>query len=69
MPRVKSTIRPIKKGIHLPEDLVAKVDLRLMSELEGKVPFAAWSNLVERLLLTWLQNLEAVERAAGEKLT
>lgn len=65
MPRVKSTIRPVKKGIHLPEDLVAKVDLRLYSELEGKVPFAAWSTLVEKLLATWLSNVEAAERAAG----
>lgn len=50
MPRPKRTIRPIEKTISLPETLVAQVELALWSELEQKVPFGAWSRLVEQLL-------------------
>lgn len=46
-PRV---IRPKEKSISLPEDVVARIDLELYSELEQKVPHGAWSRLVEKLL-------------------
>ncbi len=52
MPRGKppKVIRPVLKNISLPEDLVARVELELYSELEGRVPHGAWARLVERLL-------------------
>lgn len=50
MARPKKAIRPVEKNISLPEDLVARVDLELFSELEGKVPFGAWQRYVERLI-------------------
>ena len=43
-------IRPIKLKTSLPEDLKATVDLLLYSELEGKVPYAAWSNYLVGLI-------------------
>lgn len=51
------TIRPVRKNLCLPEDVVARIDLELYSELEQKVPFGAWQKLMERLLR---QHLEAV---------
>lgn len=56
MPRgqPRKTVRPVKKTIHLPEDIVALVDLELFSEAEGKVPFNAWGKLLSELLLRWL---------------
>lgn len=50
MARPRKAIRSVEKNISLPEDLVAKVDLELWSELEGKVPFGAWQRYVERLI-------------------
>lgn len=50
MARPKSCIRPIQKNISLPETLVAEVDLVLYSELEGRVPYGAWAELIQALL-------------------
>lgn len=54
MPRPKKTDRPVEKHIPLPTSLVAEVELRLFSELEGKVPHGAWSGLVIQLLQEWV---------------
>jgi hypothetical protein len=54
MPKPKLAIRPIEKKISIPEDIVAQVDLELWSDLEGKVPFGAWSELATELLRDWL---------------
>lgn len=66
MPRPAKAIKPAEKNISLPSDLVAKVDLALWSDLEGRVPFGGWSKLVEALLNRWLAERAAVARAAGE---
>lgn len=50
-PRVN---RPQDKTISLPAPLIARVDLELWSDLEAKVPFGAWSKLIEELLTAWL---------------
>lgn len=65
MPRPAKAIKPAEKNISLPSDLVARVDLVLYSDLEGKVPFGAWSKLVEALLARWLTERAALEKAAG----
>ena len=56
MPRPRKAIRPVEKNISLPQDLVTRVDLELYSDLEGKVPFGAKSELVESLLRDWLKS-------------
>jgi hypothetical protein len=53
--RPKKAIRPVKKTLTLPEDLVAQVELRLFSDLEGRVPTGAWQSLVIELLGQWLK--------------
>lgn len=50
MARPKKAIRPVEKNVSLPEDLVARVELELYSELEGKVPFGAWQKYLEGLI-------------------
>jgi hypothetical protein len=50
MPRPRKAIRPVEKNISLPEDLVARVDLELYSDLEGKVPFGAWQPSAQSLI-------------------
>lgn len=61
MGRPRKAIRSIEKNICLPEDLVAAVELELWSDLEGKVPFAAWQRLVTGLLIAWLAGINSVE--------
>lgn len=55
MGRPRKAIRSVEKNICIPEDIVAAVELELWSELEGKVPFAAWQKLVVELLMAWLR--------------
>jgi hypothetical protein len=50
MARPKRTDRPQEKNISLPSSLVARVDLELFSELEGRVPFGAWQRYVKNLI-------------------
>lgn len=50
MARPRKTDRPVEKNISLPQSLVARVELELFSELEGRVPFGAWQKYVVRLI-------------------
>jgi hypothetical protein len=40
----------MEKNLSLPQDLVAAVELELYSEIDGRVPFGAWSKYVEGLI-------------------
>jgi hypothetical protein len=50
MARPKKTIRTIYKNIGIPEDLAAKMELELYSEVEGKIPFGAQQEFLTKLL-------------------
>lgn len=54
MARPKLAVRPVAKEISIPEDIFARIELELFSELEGKVPHGKWSKLVEGLLREYL---------------
>jgi hypothetical protein len=58
MPRPKKAIPSIRKNICLPEPLVNRVDLILHSELEGKVPFAAWQEFIIEAVEEKLKRME-----------
>ena len=62
MARPKKVIRCKAKNLLLPENLITKVDLELFSELEGKVPFAAWQTFTVKCI----ENYFAI-RAANTK--
>lgn len=50
MARPKKTIRTVYKNIGLPEDLAAKMELHLYSEVEGRIPFGAQQEFLTKLL-------------------
>jgi hypothetical protein len=50
MARTKSPERTIQKNIAIPEDICARMELELYSDLEGKIPFGAQQALVVKLL-------------------
>lgn len=62
MPRPRNAIKSIEKNISIPEDLVARVELELWSELEGKVPFGAWKELIVGLLREHFAKLDAARK-------
>jgi len=50
MGKPKKTVPVIFKKIGLPEDLVARIELELFSDLEGKIPFGAQQQFFENLV-------------------
>ena len=50
MGRPRKAVPSIEKNISLPRDLVIAVEPELYSEVEGKVPFAAWQKYLEDLI-------------------
>lgn len=50
MARRPNILRPITLNTTLPEDLRAKLDLHLFSEVEGRVPKGAYQRLITELL-------------------
>lgn len=64
MARPARTVRPVEKTISIPEDIVTRIDLELFSELEGKVPFGKWAELVTNLLREHLDRQRAVNQLA-----
>lgn len=59
MARPKKIDRPVEKRVMLAESLVARVELELYSDLEGKVPFAAWQKFLTELIEEQLAKLAA----------
>ena len=59
MARPKPTIPQIKKTLHLPQDVVARLELELFSDLEGKIPHGAQSELITQLLRNYFAALDA----------
>lgn len=58
MARPKPTIPQIKKTLHLPQDVVARLELELFSDLEGKIPHGAQSELITKLLRDYFEKLD-----------
>jgi hypothetical protein len=46
MPRSPNILRPVRLEIQIPEDLHARLELFLFSELEGVVPYGAYSKFL-----------------------
>lgn len=67
MARPASINKPIEKKLSLGAELVAKVELALFSDLEGRVPYGAWSGLIEQLLREYFSRAER-QRALAEAL-
>ena len=67
MARPASINKPIEKKLSLDAELVAKVELALFSDLEGRVPYGAWSGLIEQLLREYFGRAER-QRVLAEAL-
>lgn len=56
MPRPKKIDYCVHVSVRIPTSIMSLVELELYSELIGKVPFGAKSELVESLLRDWLKS-------------
>ena len=64
MGRPRKTLRPVPLNVSLDEDVAAKMELELWSELEGKVPFGAKRDLINKLLRSHFRSLTGKRTAA-----
>lgn len=55
MPKPLAILRPSRLETSLPEDLRARLDLHLFSEVEGRVPQGAYQRLIVSLLRDYLE--------------
>jgi hypothetical protein len=55
MARPKKILRTIQKNIGIPEDLAARLELELYSEIEGKIPFGAQQEFFTKLLREYFE--------------
>lgn len=58
MPKPKRVIPTIPKNIRLPIDLVVKVEAKLYSNLQGRVPYSAWQKYISTLIVKDLKTTE-----------
>lgn len=56
MPRPKKLDRPHRLEVQIPESVYSKIQAELYSEVEGRVPHGAASELLTALLMTWLKS-------------
>lgn len=64
MPRPKAVNPKLEKKLHLDAELVAKAELQLFSDLEGRVPYGAWSGYIEQLMREAQQRQQRAEALA-----
>ena len=57
--------RPVEKSLSLPTSLVAKIELRLYSELEKRVPHGAFSKFVIQCVEEYLRREEEARKGAS----
>ena len=55
MPRPSKVDRPVGVKVWLPQSIHDKLKRELYSEIEGRVPYGAQSELVELLVTDWLK--------------
>lgn len=61
MPRPYKLDRPVRLEFSIPESLASKIKLELFSEVEGRVPMGAMSELAIRLFTEWLATERGVK--------
>ena len=66
MARPKKTTRTIFKNIGIPEDLVARLELHLYSDLEGRIPQGAQQEFFTKLLRDYFSDLDAAAKGAPQ---
>lgn len=66
MARPKKIVQSVSKNIALPQDLVARMELELYSDLEGKIPFGAQQKFFERVLREHYARQDALQQLEGQ---
>lgn len=64
--RPPKVMRPVKLTTYLPEDLRAKLDLYLYSDVEGRVPHGAYSAFLAERVKEFFEQRPAVVTVSGD---
>lgn len=56
MPRPRKLDRPHRLEVQLPNSIYSKLTLELYSDLEGRVPHGAYSEVINGLVTDWLKS-------------
>lgn len=68
MPRPRSVVPMTSVELRLPADLLARVDVLLYSDMEGRVPYGERSKFFERLLRGFFETLTPGDsRPSGDR--
>jgi len=65
--RPPNVLRPCKLSIYLPEDLKAKLDLHLFSQLENRIPHGAYSTFMTERVRAFFNPTPVEEELAALK--
>ena len=55
MPRIKKLDRPVLVRAYIPQSIHDRMSIELYSELEGKIPHGAQTDLITELVTNWLK--------------
>ena len=61
MGRPSKTLRSVQKNIAIPEDLCARLELELYSEVEGRIPHGVQQAFFEKLLRDYFDGKQEKE--------
>ncbi len=64
MAKPKNVIPTIEKKVQIPMDLVARMELELHSDLEGRIPYGAQSEFINRLIREHYQRVDQASEDA-----
>jgi hypothetical protein len=68
MARPKAVIATIEKKIQLQADLCTRMELELFSEVEGKIPYGAQSEFINKLIREHYKKLDEMTCTALDNL-
>lgn len=64
MAKPKAVIPTIEKKIQIPMDLCTRMELELHSELEGKIPYGAQSEFINKLIRAYFKAIDTAKLEA-----
>lgn len=59
MAKPKNAVPTVEKKVQIPMDLVTRMELELHSDLEGKIPYGAQSEFINRLIREHYQRIDS----------
>jgi len=69
MPRPRNILRKVQLHVWVTEEVRTRMDLRLYSSIEGRIPFGAHSDFIDSTLGRELDRLDQLDQRDANVLT